>query len=280
MNVPKAKLIPLNFKRISYNIEYSLSSGRRQFLLLTGIFLVGVLTLFIMTSWLTISTTRDEFGGAPVNAFPNYFSFEPANVITAISYWQSSQYALIDKVENMLNTPVLIYGSYDAELGVVTGTFQIGFGQLVSIISMSVLLGVYTNLWLLARKSGCRIGAATKGTSAVAGGGGGASGIFSMLLLAGCCGGTGIGFLLFSLPLIGPIFGGFYANFNTLSALMISIPANLLLIGLIAFMASKMVGVPREELETKLGVSKWFKVAIYLIVPTIFLSIFAMALYW
>ncbi len=278
----KIREIPSRTGRIFSNIEYSISKGRRQFLLLAGIFFVGILILFMAASWLSISTTRSEFGNAPVRAIPNYFDFTPENLINTVLYWQSPAYSFVDKVEYVLNVPLLIYGSYDAELSVVTGAFQIGIGQLVSIISMSILLGVYTNLWLLAKKSGCRIGAATKGTGALAGGGGGASGIFSMLLLAGCCGGTGISFLLFSLPFIGSFFSGFYSSFDTMSAVLISVPSNLLLIGLIAFMANKQVGVPTEELRTtkRVGVNDWVKVAIYLAIPVFFLTIFALAVYW
>jgi len=279
----KIREIPSRTGRIFSNIEYSISKGRRQFLLLTGIFFVGILILFMAASWLSISTTRGPlYGSAPVGAIPNYFDFMPENVVTVIDYWQSPAYYLVDKVEYLLNVPVLLYGSYDAELGVVTGAFQIGIGQLVGIISMSILLGVYTNLWLLAKKSGCRIGAATKGTGTLAGGGGGASGIFSMLLLAGCCGGTGISFLLFSLPFIGSFFSGFYSSFDTMSAVLISVPSNLLLIGLVVFMANKQVGVPTEELRTtkRVGVNDWVKVAIYLAIPVFFLTIFALAVYW
>jgi len=282
MTAPKAELILPKIKKITYNIEYSMSRGRRKFLLLTGIFFVGILILFMAASWLSISTTRGPlYGSAPVGAIPNYFDFMPENVVTVIDYWQSPAYYLVDKVEYLLNVPVLLYGSYDAELGVVTGAFQIGIGQLVGIISMSILLGVYTNLWLLAKKSGCRIGAATKGTGTLAGGGGGASGIFSMLLLAGCCGGTGISFLLFSLPFIGSFFSGFYSNFDTMSAVLISVPSNLLLIGLVVFMASKQIALPTEEQKTtKRTLGNWVTVAVYLIVPAIFLTTFALAMYW
>ena len=274
--------IPAKTGRIFSNVEYSLSKGKRQFLLLAGIFFVGILILFMATSWLTISTTRDEFGSSPVNAIPNYFEFTPENIINAVLYWQSPAYSFVDKVEYVLNVPLLIYGSFDSEYSMVTGAFQIGIGQLVSIISMSILLGVYTNLWLLAKKSGCIIGAATKGTSGLAGGAGGASGIFSMLLLAGCCGGTGISFLLFSLPFIGSFFSGFYADFDTMSALLISIPSNLLLIGLIMFMANKQIAIPTVGVRTtkRIGVNDWMKVAIYLAIPAFFLTTFVLAMYW
>ncbi len=273
------KSIP-SLKRISYNIEYSMSKGRRKFLLLTGIFFVSILILFVTTSWVSISTTRSEFGHHPVGDYPNYFDFTPENVINAVLYWQSPEYGIIEKIEFVLTTPILIYGSFDPEFSVVSGAFQITLGPLVGIISMAILLGVYTNLWLLARKSGCKIGTVTKVTGAVAGGGSVASGIFSMLLIGGSDGGTGIIFLLFSLPVIGPVFSGFYAEFDTGSVLLITIPANLLLIGLIFFIASKQVGLPTEEDETTKGINGWLKVAAYLIVPAIFLTTFALALYW
>ena len=117
----KIREIPSRTGRIFSNIEYSISKGRRQFLLLAGIFFVGILILFMAASWLSISTTRAEFGSAPVRAIPNYFDFMPENVVTVIDYWQSPAYYLVDKVEYLLNVPVLLYGSYDAELGVVTG---------------------------------------------------------------------------------------------------------------------------------------------------------------
>ncbi|MEE8132531.1 MAG: hypothetical protein V3T40_03040 [Nitrososphaerales archaeon] len=268
-------------KKISNNIEYSMSKGRRQFLLLAGIFCVGILILFMTASWLSISTTRAEFGAAPVGAVPNYYDFTPENVVYVIQYWQSPSYSYMDKIEFTLNAGLLLYGSYSPEFNSVTGAFQITIGQLVSVISMSILLGVYTNLWLLARKSGCRIGKAAKGTGGIAGTGGGASGIFSMLLLAGCCGGTGVSFLLFSLPVIGSVFSGFYASFDTLSVLLITIPSNALLIGLIAFMASKQITLATEEQKTtKRAVGNWLTIALYLIVPAIFLTTFALAMYW
>ncbi len=266
--------------KIAFNIEDSISKERRKFLILTAIFFVGILALFMTTSWLSISTTRDQFGAAPVGAYPNYFDFIPENLVNMAMYWQSPNYIIVDKVEYILNTPLLIYGSFDPEYSMVTGAFPVTLGQIISVLSMSILLGVYTNLWLLAKKRGCRIDTATKGTGSVAGGAGGASGIFSMLILAGCCGGTGISFLLFSLPILGSFFSGFYANFDTMTVLLISIPSNLLLIGLIAFMASKQVGVSTEQEIGKLGAKAWSKVAIYLAIPVIFLTTFALALYW
>ncbi len=265
--------------RILHNIEYSFSKKKRQFLLLTAIFMASVLILFTMTSWIAISTTRSDLGGTgPVNSFPNYWSFEPDHIMATISYWQSPHYGLMEKIEQLLATPILIFGSYNPEYNLVAGAFQITLTQLVSSLSMSILLATYTNLWLLARKSECRMGNAAKGTGILAGGGGGASGIFSMLLLAGCCGGTGISILLFSLPLFGPIFSSFYSSFDTFSALIISVPANLLLIGLIGFMANKLV-LP-IEVKTKRIVTSWFKVATYIIAPAFFLFIFVMAVYW
>ena len=279
MNVYRVKFLP-SLGKIAFNIENSISKERRKFLILTAIFFVGILALFMTTSWLSISTTRAEFGAAPVGAYPNYFDFMPENLVNMGMYWQSPYYSFVDKVEYVLNTPLLIYGSFDSEYSMLTGAFPVTMGQIISVLSMSILLGVYTNLWLLAKKRGCRIGVATKGTGGVAGGAGGASGIFSMLLLAGCCGGTGISFLLFSLPLLGSFFSGFYSNFDTMAVLMISIPSNLLLVGLIAFMASKQVGVSTEQETGKLGTKAWSKVAIYLAVPAIFLTTFALALYW
>jgi len=133
---------------------------------------------------------------------------------------------------------------------------------------------------LLFRRNGYRISAAAKGTGILAASGGGASGIFSMLLLAGSDGGTGASALFFSLPIIGQFFGGIYAKFDTMSVLLIVIPANLLLTGLIVFLASKFPGIPTGEPKTTKEVSDWFKIVTYLIVAVIFLFTFAIAFYW
>lgn len=278
MNAPKIKLFPVDSKRIFYNIEYSLSRGRKQFLLLTGIIFTGLLLLFLTTSWYSISTTRGPVFGKAIGDL-NYASFEPA-FFSIISYWQSPAYNIVDKIDNTLNTPIVVFGSYDPTANLLTGGFQLSFGMLVGILSMSILLGLYTNLWLLTRKSGCKIGRAAKGTGALAGIGGGASGTFSMLIMAGCCGGTGISFLLFSLPLIGSFLSSYYANIDTLSILLIAIPSNLLTFGLIMFMASKLQVSTEVKTKELVVISDWFKVAIYLIVPAFLLFVFVLGVYW
>lgn len=273
------KGFPVDSKRIFYNIEYSLSRGRKQFLLLTGIIFTGLLLLFLTTSWYSISTTRGPvFGHASVGDL-NYANFEPA-FFSIISYWQSPAYNIADKIDNTLNTPIVVFGSYDPTTTLLTAGFQLSFGMLVGILSMSILLGLYTNLWLLTRKSGCKIGRAAKGTGALSGIGGGTVGTFSMLIMAGCCGGTGISFLLFSLPLVGSFLSSFYANFDTFSILLIAIPSNLLTFGLIMFMASKLQVSTEVKTKERVVISDWFKVAIYLIVPAFLLFVFAMGVYW
>ena len=62
MSITKVRLFWFNLDRISSIIEYSLSKQSRQFLLLAGIFFISILILFIAAAWLSISTTRGEFG--------------------------------------------------------------------------------------------------------------------------------------------------------------------------------------------------------------------------
>ena len=280
MSITKVRLFWFNLDRISSIIEYSLSKQRRHFLLLTGIFFISIFLLFMAAAWLSISSTRGEFGHPPVGVYPNYFDFTPENIANTISYWRSPAYGLIEKMEFLLNTTILICGSYNPETNVVSGAFQVGLGQLICIVSMAFLMSMYTNLWLLSRRNGYRISAVAIGTGFLAASGGGASSIFSMLLLAGSDGGTGASTLFFSLPIIGQLFSGLYAKFDTMSVLLIVIPANLLLTGMIVFLASKFRGIPTAESKTTKEFNDWLKIVAYLIVAIIFLFTFAIAVYW
>lgn len=280
MHQLKIREFPVKAVRIFYNIEYSISKQRRQFLALIGIFFAGILLLFLMATWLSASLVAGGvFARTETDVVGlNYVSFDPATLTSVISYWQSSQYALMDKIDYTLNTSVLIFGYYDRAANHYPWLFQLGLGPLAALTSMSIMLGTYMNLWLMSRKCDCTIGAAAKGTGAAGGAGGTAGGIFSMLMVAGCCGGTGAAFLLGSLPFIGFAFSNLFANISIFTILLTSVPSNLFLLGLIIFMANKIpIRLPKEGVKT--AVSKP-KVSVYLIASAVLITVFVMGAYF
>lgn len=279
MHQLKIREIPVKAVRIFYNIEYSISKQRRQFLALIGIFFAGILLLFLMATWLSASSVAGGvFARTETDVVGlNYVSFDPVTLTSVTSYWQSSQYALMDKIDYTLNTSVLVFGYYDEAANHYPWVFSLGLGPLATIISMSIIVGTYTNLWLLSRKCGCGVGASAKGAGTAGGAGGTAGGIFSMLLVAGCCGGTGAAFLLGSLPFIGFAFSTLFANISIFTILLTSVPSNLFMLGLIMFMANKIpMRLPKEGVKT--AVSKP-KVSVYLIASAVLLTIFVMGAY-
>ena len=133
MNRPNIREIPTIGGRIFHNIEYSISKERKRFLILSSIFFFGFLLLFVGTSWYSISSTRGSVYGASAVGEINYVGFDPTAHWNSISsYWQSSAYILSDKIDHTLNTPILVFGSFDPKLKLVEGTFSLGLGQLVS----------------------------------------------------------------------------------------------------------------------------------------------------
>ena len=267
--------------RMCYSIEYSLAHWKRSVPLFI-VFFFGLLGIFMAASWISVSTsTTDEFDAFLDLKSLNYLTFETGALMSMGPYWANPDYALTDKIEKTYMMPILLAGTYDYEYTVLTGSFAIVLGPFISIISMSIILATYTNLWLLGKKMGCRVGSTSKGIGALAGSGGTAGGIFSMLLMAGCCGVTGISFLLFSLPIVGTAFSAFYAGLDTWATTVITIPSTIALLVLIVFISSKLpLGKDDYMTNKRSGAGKAFKIAIYLIVPGFFLTVFGVMVYW
>ncbi|MBE43679.1 MAG: hypothetical protein CMO16_00695 [Thaumarchaeota archaeon] len=267
--------------RMCYSVEYSLAHWKRSVPLFI-VFFFGLLGVFMAASWISVSTsTTDEFDAFLDLKSLNYLTFETGALMSMGPYWENPDYALTDKIEKTYMMPILLAGTYDYEYTVLTGSFAIVLGPFISIISMSIILSTYTNLWLLGKKMGCRIGSTSKGVGALAGSGGTAGGIFSMLLMAGCCGITGISFLLFSLPVVGIGFSSFYSGLDTWATTVITIPSTITLLVLIVFMSSKLpLGKDDYMTNKRSGAGKAFKIAIYLIVPGFFLTVFGVMVYW
>jgi hypothetical protein len=287
MEIPKVSLIVGTSRRILYNIEYSMSKAGRRFPLISCIFFAGILLLFIAASWYSISTTRGPLYGSSAVGNLNYVSLETNVLVTMMSYWQSSEFTFADKIAYTLITPIVIFGSYDQSTSTVSAAFTLDLSMLVNITSMSILLSLYTNIWILMRKSSeCKIGRTSQGTGMASGTAGISSVVVSMLLMAGCCGGTGIAFLLFGLPLIGSVLSSFYSNADTYTLLLIAIPAFIInFIALIYLMSRSLslreereVGV-REDKNRK-GFNSRLKAGGYLFFSAIFLSAFTMGVYW
>jgi hypothetical protein len=268
-------------KRIIYNVEYSMSKASLRLPLLTGVFAASILLLFLTANWLSISTTRESlYGGAAVGNL-NYASLNTGVFPHLVSYLQSSEYSFADKVSVMLTAPVVTFGSHDQNTGDITAAFNLDIGMLVNVISMSFLLSLYTNIFLLVRKSSCKIGRATPGTGMLGGATGIGSVILSMLLMAGCCGGTGIAFLLFGLPLIGSVLSGFYSTTDTSTLLLITIPAFIVHFVGLMYLMSRRFSLEEEDNSRKGAVvSSWLSVSVYLTVSAIFLFTFMMGIIW
>lgn len=281
MEISEISRIGSTSRRIIYNIEYSMSKAGLRLPLLTGIFFAGILVLFLTANWVSISTTRESLYGAAAVGNLNYGSLNTGVLANLVSYMQSSEYGFADKISFMLTAPVVTLGSQDQNTGNITAAFNLDTGMIVNIISISFLLSLYTNTLLIVRKASCKIGKASRGTG-IAGGGAGVAGLsLSMLLMAGCCGGTGIAFLLFGLPLIGAAISSFYSNMESYTLMLITIPAiTANFVGLIYLMSRK-IDLQEEDYGRKgAGVGKWLNVGVYLTVAAIFLFAFAMGIYW
>ena len=267
--------------RMCYSIEYSLAHWKRSVPLFFAFFF-GLLAVFMFASWISVSTTMvDELDASLDLKGINYFTIETGALMSMGPYWANPDYALTDKIEKTYMMPLILAGTYDYEFSVLTGSFSIVLGPFISVISMSIILATYVNLYTLGKKMGCRVGSVSKGAGAVAGSGGTAGGIFSMLLMAGCCGVTGISFLLFSLPIVGTAFSAFYSGLDTWATTVITIPSTIALLVLIVFMSSKLP-LDRDDFVTKkeTGSGKALKIAIYLIIPGFFLTVFGITIYW
>ena len=264
-----------------YSIEYSLAHWKRSVPLFFAFFF-GLLGVFMAASWISVSTTMvDELDASLDLKGINYFTIETGALMSMGPYWANPDYALTDKIEKTYMMPLILAGTYDYEFSVLTGSFSIVLGPFISVISMSIILATYVNLYTLGKKMGCRVGSASKGAGAMAGSGGTAGGIFSMLLMAGCCGITGISFLLFSLPVVGIGFSSFYSGMDTWATTVITIPSTIALLVLIVFMSSKLpLGNDDYITNKRSGAGKAFKIAIYLTVPGFFLTVFGVMVYW
>jgi hypothetical protein len=294
METHKVSLIVGTSRRILYNIEYSMSKAGWRFPLIACIFFAGILLLFIAASWYSISTTRGPLFGSSTVGNLNYVSFDPNVLVTMMSYWQSSEFSFADKIAYTLITPIVIFGSQDQSTSTLSAAFTLDLSMLVNITSMSILLSLYTNIWILMRKSSqCKIGRVSQGTGMAGGTAGISSVVVSMLLMAGCCGGTGIAFLLFGLPLIGSLLSSIYSNADTYTLLLIAIPAFIVNFVALIYLMSRRLSVSQErEVEGGGGEDKnrkglryyvlksKLKTGGYLFFSAIFLSAFTMGVYW
>jgi hypothetical protein len=292
METPKVSLIVGTSRRILYNIEYSMSKAGWRFPLIACIFFAGILLLFIAASWYSISTTRGPLFGSSTVGNLNYVSLDPNVLVTMMSYWQSSEFSFADKIAYTLITPIVIFGSHDQNTSTLSAAFTLDLSMLVNITSMSILLSLYTNIWILMRKrSECKIGRVSQGTGMAGGTAGISSVVVSMLLMAGCCGGTGIAFLLFGLPLIGSVLSSFYSNADTYTLLLIAIPAFIVNFVALIYLMSRRLSVSKErevgggEDKNRKGLRHYvlnsrLKAGGYLFFSAIFLSAFTMGVYW